>query len=83
MTAEGGDVSGWDLTPAQMAELDQGHAAANEALDELIEDHRKQVREKGVVLATAGLTLHLMEQPDGVAAAFAAHAITRLAQESP
>lgn len=73
-------MSGWDLTPAQMAKLDQGHAAAAENLDELIEAHRHEVRKKGVVLATAGLTLHLMEQPDGIAAGFAAHAITRLAE---
>jgi cytidylate kinase len=67
-----------DLTPAQLADLDQDHAGAQEALDDLIEAHRVEVARHGEVLATAYLELHLAEQSHDVAAGFAAHAVTRL-----
>jgi hypothetical protein len=71
-----------DLTPTQLAHLDQGHTGAQEDLDDLIAQHRAKIAEVGAVKATAALANHLWRtQPHGVAASFAAHAVTRLATD--
>lgn len=70
-----------DLTPAQLADLDRSHAAAQEDLDDLIEAHRGEVAHRGDILATGRLMVSLYEvQSHDVAAGFAALAINRLAK---
>jgi hypothetical protein len=70
------------LTPDQLAGLDQSHDEGQRALDELVEEHRVEVARHGELVATARLTLEMMDQSHDVAAGFAAHAVTRLVQDT-
>ncbi len=67
-----------DLTPSQLADFDQSHAAAQADLDNLIESHHTEVARHGELLAAGRLMLRLAEQPCDVAAGFAALAAARL-----
>lgn len=68
------------LTPADIAILDQAHAAGNADIDDMLTQHRQHVDTLGTTLACAGLAAELQTSDLGVnyLAALAALAITRL-----
>lgn len=74
-----------DLTPAQTAQLDQGHAEASDIVEQLLAEHRRRIRTVGPEQATADLVVYLADSElgRGGAICLAAVAITRLAQEQP
>lgn len=74
-----------NLTPADIAQLDQAFAAGNRDLDHMVAVVRRDIADHGTTIAAAMFTASLQGaglHPDYLAS-IAGLAITRLAQETP